>query len=477
MVTLALLMLDTTLGFFDFTPTSPANQRDNGDAVVALMFVLSGECVSCWMLALLMFLSPGHKRKPILAQLVTLLFSIVYSVGISYVTSTAKSQYLGNQLDIISLEAAYFVDTGFKVANSLGEALSYLAWLQIVVLMFAARYRNRIGGVWITVIIATLTVDIYYLVQLDLEEYLADIPPSIMRWWVARALLKQILLVMFAASLGWFTIHKKPTISYCRRLLPMSVFVWLVFAMHFVIYMLLMTKFRTNWLVRNWLATLPQYINIVLITLVWEWVLSIRSLERRIEHSGMLGRRMSYEDRISITSHAQVDNMKIKTGLLGRLLGNRKSVITNVTEENGLNVLPNPDDTVNGSKEFLWLDVQLSDTRSPDHREGTSRSINIPSSGDAISRNSDDDHDDNDNDHDDHDDNHGGIDIGYSNDIIGETMDDIMGEPMENDILGHNNDYGGADRSRYYGYTEDENDLDEEIIMTAGNMVSAYNRE
>lgn len=471
MKVLALLMMDTTLGFFDFTTTSPVNQRDNGDAVVALMFVLSAECVSCWMLSLLMFLSPAHKRKPILAQLVTILFSIVYSVGLSYVTSTAKSQYLGNQLDVVSLEAAYFVDTGFKVADALGEALSYLAWLQIVLLMFASRLRNKISVVWITVITAALVVDIYYLIRLDLEEFLADKPPANMRWYLARALLKQILLVMFTASLGWYTIRKKPAVSYCRRLIPLSVFVWLTFAAHYVIYFLVMTKFRTNWLVRNWLATLPQCINIILITLVWEWVLSIQSLERRIEHSGMLGRRMSHEDRMSVTSRAQVDNLETQTGIWGRFLGNRKGIISKVSDSGGSLALSDNMGVAGGSKGVSWLEMHLCATRSSihgvgsigsDHGEGTSRSMNIPtsSSGEDGNRYSDD------NDEDDYSGNGGGDAMG------------VLGEPVESNVLGHGIDNDNDnDENSFYGYTvEEDDDLDEEIIMTAGNVVSSYVR-
>lgn len=53
---------------FDY---SPYNKRDNGDTYVALLFVLSGSCVSMWMLSLLLYLSPKYKRKPLLTQLAT----------------------------------------------------------------------------------------------------------------------------------------------------------------------------------------------------------------------------------------------------------------------------------------------------------------------------------------------------------------------------------------------------------------------
>ncbi|KAI3403544.2 hypothetical protein KGF56_003701 [Candida oxycetoniae] len=43
---------------------SPYNQKDNGDTFVALLFALCGSCVSCWMLSLLLYLNPKHKRKP-----------------------------------------------------------------------------------------------------------------------------------------------------------------------------------------------------------------------------------------------------------------------------------------------------------------------------------------------------------------------------------------------------------------------------
>lgn len=284
---------------------SPYNQRDNGDTFVALLFTISGSCVSCLMLLLLFFLSPKHKRKPILTQFSTIFYTIVTIILLAQITDVASEEYYADTLDIINIYREIYVSKYYRSMIVISQFCTQLAWLQIVLKLTRQRFKWRIGAVAAVLILGYTITNMVHEIKYNVVEsvLLSGMAsnPTYRGWKTSRVLLRVLLLIWFALNLLYYSILiKSAKICYCKKLLPLSTFIWCLFLLNIILSIFTISLYEDKWLVNIWLTLIPFLIDIYLMTMVWEWIYSVRFLEKRQELMGVLGRRISLDDVVSI---------------------------------------------------------------------------------------------------------------------------------------------------------------------------------
>lgn len=284
---------------------SPYNQRDNGDTFIALLFTVSGSCVSCLMLSLLFFLSPKHKRKPILTQLSTFFYTVVTIILLAHITKVSSDEYYADTLDIINIYREIYVSKYYRIMIVISQLLTQLAWLQIVLKLSRQRFKWKIGAVGVILVIGYTITNIvheakYNVVEAVLMRQISN-DPTYRGWKMSRTLLRVLQLLWFAINLIYYSILiKRAKVCYCRKLLPLAVFIWCLFIIDIILSIFSISLYEFKWLVNIWLRLIPFLIDIYLLTMVWEWIYSIRFIEKRQELMGVLGRRISLDDVVSI---------------------------------------------------------------------------------------------------------------------------------------------------------------------------------
>ncbi|KAI5964771.1 uncharacterized protein KGF55_001841 [Candida pseudojiufengensis] len=283
---------------------SPYNQRDNGDTFVAILFTLCGSCVSCWMLSLLLYLTPKHKRKPWLTQFTTIFYSIVTSILLNILTKSSEQEYYNDNLDIIKLHQKLYNSNVYKILMVLTQVLTMSSWFQIIQKLIKSKfkiYTSLLNFFFMGLYLAVFT---YYQVIYNTLPFIHQQYPDLTdynRWNIVRAITRLIVVFWFLGIITYYTIFiKNPRkICYNRKLFPLALFVWFLFLLDIVLTILNVSLFIDKWLVRTWLILIPYLIEIILLTVIWEWIYNIWILEKRYELMNVLGRRISYEDVVS----------------------------------------------------------------------------------------------------------------------------------------------------------------------------------
>lgn len=291
---------------------SPYNQRDNGDTFIALLFTVSGSCVSCLMLSLLFFLSPKHKRKPILTQLSTFFYTIVTIILLEHITKVSSDEYYADTLDIINIYREIYVSKYYRIMIVISQLLTQLAWIQIILKLSRQRFKWKIGAVSVILVIGYTITNIVHEAKFNVVEavLLRQISngSTYRGWRMSRTLLRVLQLLWFAINLIYYSILiKRAKVCYCRKLLPLSGFIWCLFIIDIILSIFSISLYEYRWLVNIWLRLIPFLIDIYLLTMVWEWIYSIRSIEKRQELVGVLGRRISLDDVVSIKLNGNND--------------------------------------------------------------------------------------------------------------------------------------------------------------------------
>lgn len=294
---------------FDY---SPYNKRDNGDTYVALLFVLSGSCVSMWMLSLLLYLSPKYKRKPFLTQLATVFYAIITTFFLNKLTRASEKQYYNDILDIVKLHTILYNNVEYRVLIIVFQVFLLLSWFQIIQKLAKQKYKRIVAIVTSILMAAFIACFIYYQVEYNTEGriHTETISGLYLRWKVVRSVLKLVLVLWLAGNLLYYTtVLKNPRkICYCKKLLPLAIFNWFLIILHIILSILHISLFEDNWLIRTWMVLIPYLIEAILITTVWEWIFNIWVIEKRIELMGVLGRRISIDDVLSIQLHRGSNN-------------------------------------------------------------------------------------------------------------------------------------------------------------------------
>lgn len=313
MITFLNETLDPDIMDFDYFPY---NKRDNGDTLVALLFVLCGSCVSMWMLSLLLYVSPKYKRKPILTQLATLFYAILTSYILSKVTETVSEQYYEDILDIILLHSTLYNRVEYRVLITIQQVLTMLAWFQIILKISKQRLKRIMGIITLLLMTAYIGCYIYYQISCSTHGQIEVGADSSLyhKWNTIRFATNLVIVVWLAGTLLYYTtVTKNPRkICYSKKLLPLGIFNWFLLILHVVLNILHMSLFKKNWLIRTWMVLIPYLIELILVTTIWEWIFNIWILEKRFELMGVLGRRISIDDVLSIQLNNSDNNNRKK---------------------------------------------------------------------------------------------------------------------------------------------------------------------
>lgn len=316
------------------------NSSDNGDTFVALLFTISGSCISGWMLSLIFFLSPKIKRKPILTQLATIFYTIVTTILLTHITDISTSQYYHDTLNITKLYEGIYGTTDYHVTIVISQLLTMLAVFQIVVTkLTSSRVKWHSGVIGTLIICAYTSILIAYEAGFNnirmIEDNEIRYEITFNGLMILRIALKIVFIIWFAFFLFYYTTSlKNPRICYTKRLIPLALFIWFIFGLHLVLSILSISLFKNNWLVNTWLNLIPNLLEIYLLTLVWEWISSVKFIEKRYELMGVLGRRISIDDVVSFRddndqSQSQNKNQSLKSFfkyVLNVALGKRNSL-------------------------------------------------------------------------------------------------------------------------------------------------------
>lgn len=286
--------------------SNPYNQSDNGDAFVALLFMILGLCVLCWMLILLFLLSPKHKKKPLMTQIATGVYSIVTTILLDSVTLAVRKEYEKDSLDMIRILLLVNDKKRYPVALVVLQFLTCLAFFQLVVKMTKPHYKFYNGLVGACLIIMYIVVDSVELAMS--RNYLERIGHGLPEFrTVFKVVLKLLFMVWICVTLGYHTLKGTASsprqVSYSRRLLPLALFTWFLLGFHVIITILIASLWKNSWLVTSWITFLPYLLEMYILTTAWEWYYSIRDLELRLELIGMLGRKISLDDVMTFSNN------------------------------------------------------------------------------------------------------------------------------------------------------------------------------
>lgn len=272
------------------------SQSSNGNTFIALLLVVSGLCVSAWMLTLLLFLSPKHKSKPLTALVATILYTVAATINLNSLTQISRYEFYHHGLDIIRIHSEIYSKNHFKVPQIFSQISINAALFEIVLRISDHSYKwiyCSIGGLIILVYaINTTYYEIRYshLISVFVTRK-AWVHPG---WRLMRVILKLGIMAWVSGALAYHTIVATDVsrVSYSRRLIALALFNWFLLLTHVCLDLSLATVFRNDWLVKSWLELMPYFFEIVLITTLWEWIYNISLLEKNYELVDILGRRV-----------------------------------------------------------------------------------------------------------------------------------------------------------------------------------------
>ena len=292
---------------------NPYNEADNGDSFVALLFMLVGLCVSCWMLSLLFLLLPKNKQKPVLTQLAMLFYLVYLTVIFSQVARITELEYYADSLDMIRILTT-MADVRYAVLALILTVLTQTAYLQLFIRLTRKHWRAANCAVVALLIIATLISGAFFVPLLrDPYKYAthSTTAPDLVFMGI-----QAIFMLWFAGCLGHYTLYGTATppkqVSYLRKLLPLAILTWIFVITYVVLLLLLTTYWRTDWRNNSWIAFIPNLLCMYILTASWEWYYSIRHLELQLEIVDMLGRRISLEDVMDFDNDEKVRRTAIR---------------------------------------------------------------------------------------------------------------------------------------------------------------------
>ncbi|WEJ94698.1 hypothetical protein PSN45_002192 [Yamadazyma tenuis] len=284
--------------------------NNNGDMFISLLFTVSGTCCACWMLSVFLVLSPSHKRKPCLTQLSTVFYTIVLTYLLAKITDKARQSYYNDLMDVIDIHDVFFDNLVYRVTVVLSELLISMSFLQVIYKVSYKKTRPY-------VMVGSLVVVIAYLVagciceavsrSSSSEQVFNNQKSNYFLWHQIRNSINLVFLswVWLMMIFYTFVIKNPRKYTHCKRLLPLACFVWVLFGLHLAGCILLVAIYPTKWHNQSWLSVLRSLTEIGILSLVWEWIYNIKSMERRDELMGVLGRRLSVDDVTIFHAHPE----------------------------------------------------------------------------------------------------------------------------------------------------------------------------
>ncbi|CCE79673.1 Piso0_001755 [Millerozyma farinosa CBS 7064] len=301
---------------------------DNGDSFIALLFSISGACTASWMLTLLLYLSPNHKRKPVLTQIATVLYSVLTTLVIVQVTHSCSNQYYNNALDLRDIQKAAYFDGSYRAVAVFYQVFVHASWLQLVVYISKQSHEVYMGCFGGVVMIGFTVLHAIYEGSKDKaasKSQYEKVPLTKIR--IALLVMKVVIVIWLALNLLYYTIVlKNPRkISYSKKVLPLGICCYVLLAVQVGLKIFSEKQYRTQWHWNTWISLILYLIDVSVLATAWEWVYEIEFLERRSELQDMLGRRISFNDVVSFGQDTDEIDMH-RDDPLSRIIASIKSI-------------------------------------------------------------------------------------------------------------------------------------------------------
>lgn len=291
------LTADDVAAWLDHYYINPYNVADNGDSFVALLYVLLGLCVSCWMLMFVIWLLPKHKRKPLLPQLAMLVYLLVLTAIFVKINLVAKEQYYMDSLDMVRL-LSLTAERPFAICLAILELLTNLAYLQLILKL--SRHKWATINRWFVSFLTVASLVVYSLLISRIQKPATFVTANFDPSRSGHMSINLVFMAWFAGNLGYYTVCGRAVapqkVSYVRNLLPLACLVWLTIALYVIISILMLSLWSEAWLINVWVSFLPTLLKMHILIISWEWLYLIRHMEQRLELGDVLGRRISIDD-------------------------------------------------------------------------------------------------------------------------------------------------------------------------------------
>lgn len=253
-----------------------------GNGITSVAFAFSSIVCSAWMLEIVLVLSVN--KKPFFTHLSSLLYAAFITVVMAKTNSIIESQYSSGYQDIEEFYQQVINSIWFKVLYVIVQLVTWIAWLDILIYVHSIRLKpfiKKIGG-------AVILVDtVFHCLELFLTDRnpLSDTFSGV---GIVSVLFKFLIFISFYGLFIFFTVVKRK-FAYHGKLVPLACITLLFMAITFTFYLL----FRFHDTLKSWTVIAVGFGQVLLATMIWEWIRDIESLEKELERKTIVGRAMS----------------------------------------------------------------------------------------------------------------------------------------------------------------------------------------
>lgn len=289
--------------FADLKELSQLEKVNDGDALIALIFTVSGCCVSFWLLLLLIYISPRQGMKPLSIQVMTIFHCLLSTITFVRLTLVSKGGFYEGVMDLYKITDYILASNIFRVPSVLSHCITNITFLDIVLRIVLPKYRWPIAIVSLLLIAGSVVTQSLFLaknavVNGALMLRLGHTPTRLL---LASNIMELCVFIWLSFMGFYYTVYimDPKRVCYERNLLPKAIFVWLLFFSTLALNLVKTTKYLSDLLYGNWLSMLQWLCHVCMIVCLWEWIYDIKYLLRRFEELGTLGRKLSEKDVVS----------------------------------------------------------------------------------------------------------------------------------------------------------------------------------
>jgi hypothetical protein len=266
--------------------------------VVSLSIVLSGVVTASWMLFLLVLLSSN--TIPNSLMLANLFHAVGHSVLLSELTDHLQTQITKNFQDTTELRNLFTSSTSFILVKTFTVLFIYISWVDLLqqVTKYEHRKKSLLAGLGLSVLAFSFSLPYEFLFKSNDHGSKEFVVIKVFHYTF-----NLLLLTWFNYRIVKFTIEKKK-FAYHRKSMALALFALFILVAP---YAFTLVDIISD-LLRSWCSYVAVFSNLCVTVIIWEWLHTIRSLERKYETKAILGRRISNDSFTQADQKSNADN-------------------------------------------------------------------------------------------------------------------------------------------------------------------------
>ncbi|ODV62227.1 Dfg16p [Ascoidea rubescens DSM 1968] len=265
------------------------------NSTIIMAYVLTGITVTNWILLFLLLLSTN--KKPKLTYFITVFYAIISTIILSQTTDLLKIQYVNNYQDIFEFEDVIINGLTYLITRIILEFFIRIAWFDILIKIYSLKYKRKliIIGTFFTCLSVTMECLNFFF---NPDNNNVNLSIKILSYSVRYS-----VYLIFNVSLWYYTI-KKRNFAYNRKSLPLGIFSNILLIMPICFCSLSLS------LNRSYFKLLSTFFEVVLCSIIWEWVKTIQYFENIYESKTIIGRKISENNLFNYNSwnSSSIDN-------------------------------------------------------------------------------------------------------------------------------------------------------------------------